>query len=205
MRISSSALRLGASFEQAVRLEDGRHVRLRWIRRADSDILLEGFARLSMESRVMRFFAPLHTLSEETLRYLTEVDGINHAALLAVSPLGEGPGARDRGYGVARFIRSESDPRSAEVAVTVADDTQGRGLGRRLLATLAVAAQERGIETFQMSVLGSNWRAHELLRRIHAEYRRRDGTVQEYSVGTATIAAQSAAAGPASGGSVLVH
>jgi ribosomal protein S18 acetylase RimI-like enzyme len=204
MRTSSSALCLGASFEQAVRLEGGRNVRLRWIRPADADVLLEGFTRLSMESRLMRFFAPLHTLSDETLRYLTEVDGINHAALLAVSPSGEGPGARDRGYGVARFIRSESDPRSAEMAVTVADDTQGRGLGRRLVATLAVAAQERGIEKFQMSVLGSNWRAHELLRRIHAEYGRRDGTVQEYSVGTAALAAHWAAAAPPRCGSVLV-
>jgi acetyltransferase len=80
------------------------------------------------------------------------------------------------------------------VAVTVADEVQGRGLGRRLVRTLALGARERGIDTFQMSVLGSNWRARELLRRIHAEYRRRDGTVQEYSVGTAAILAHWAAA-----------
>jgi GNAT superfamily N-acetyltransferase len=194
MRTSASALCLGTSFEQAVRLEDGRDVRLRWIRPADADVLREGFARLSMESRLMRFFAPLHALSDETLRYLTEVDGVDHAALIAVSPSGKGPGTRDEGYGVARFIRSASDPLSAEVAVTVADDAQGRGLGRRLVGTLAAGARERGVETFQMSVLGSNWRVRELLRRIHADYRRGDGQVHEYSVGTEVLA-RSVAAG----------
>src|SRR5262249_33595262 len=105
-----------------------------------------------------------------------------------VSPAGEGPGAGEKGYGIARFIRSASDPRSAEVAVTVTDDAQGRGLGRRLVETLAQAARERGIDTFEMRVLGNNRRVHESLRSLHAEFRRRDGEVQEYTVGTAAIA-----------------
>lgn len=129
MRTTSSGLCLGASFEQAARLKDGRDVQLRWIRPADADLLREGFTRLSMESRVMRFFAPLHALSDEMIGYLTKVDGIDHAAVLAVSPWTKGPGARDEGYGVARFVRSKSEPHSADLAVTVPDDTQGRGLG----------------------------------------------------------------------------
>jgi GNAT superfamily N-acetyltransferase len=190
MMTTSSGPCLGASFEQAVRLEDGRGVRLRWIRRGDGDLLREGFTRLSMESRVLRFFAPLHTLSDERVRYLTNVDGIDHAALIAVSPSDKDRGAREKGYGVARFVRSARDPRSAEVAVVVTDDTQGRGLGRRLIETLAAAARERGIDTFDMSVLGRNWRVREFLRRRLAEYRRRDGEVLEYRLGTAVIAAQ---------------
>src|SRR5271169_3924962 len=125
MNASSFGFCREASLE-AVRLDDGRNVRLRWMGPADADLLREGFARLSMESRVMRFFAPIHTLSDELVRYLTEVDGTNHAALLAVSPRGPGSGAPDRGYGVARFVRSASDPRRGELAVTVPDDTQGR-------------------------------------------------------------------------------
>jgi GNAT superfamily N-acetyltransferase len=193
MMTPSSGLCLGASFEHAVRLEDGRNVRLRWIRPADADLVREGFARLSLESRLMRFFTPLHALSDDAVRYLTEVDGLNHAALIAVSTPGEGPRAEEKGYGVARFIRSATDPSSAEVAVTVTDDTQGRGLGRRLVETLAVAARERGIETFEMTVLGSNWRIRDFLHRLHAEHRRRDGEVLEFSVGTAAIVAQTAA------------
>jgi ribosomal protein S18 acetylase RimI-like enzyme len=193
---TSSCFCLGPSFEQPVRLEDGGDVRLRWVRPTDADLFREGFMRLSMESRVMRFFAPLHTLSDETVRYLTDVDGINHAALLAVSPRCKGPGARGRGYGVARFVRSAGDPRSAEFAVTVLDDAQGRGLGRRLVETLALAARERGIETFEMSVLESNRRVRRFLRRIHAEYRGRDGEVLEYGVAIAAILARRVAGEP---------
>jgi GNAT superfamily N-acetyltransferase len=195
MITSSAGHCLGASYEREVRLENGRSVRLRWIRRTDAGLLLEGFTRLSMESRVMRFFAPLHTLSDETIRYLTDVDGMNHAAMIAVFPSGKGPGAREKGYGVARFVRSAGDRRSAEVAVVVTDDTQGQGLGRRLIETLAAAARERGIETFEMSVLGRNWRVREFLRRRHAEYLRRDGEVLEYSLGTAVVLARKAGGG----------
>jgi GNAT superfamily N-acetyltransferase len=191
MMTSSSGLRLGASFEQAVRLEDDRRVRLRWIRRTDADLLRQGFARLSLDSRVLRFFAPLHTLGDDTIRYFTEIDGYNHAAIIAVFPSGNGPAAREEGYGVARFVRSASNPRCAELAVTVIDDAQGRGLGRRLVATLAAAALERDVDTFEMSVLGRNWRVREFLRRRHAEFRRRDGEVLEYTLGTAAIVASS--------------
>jgi ribosomal protein S18 acetylase RimI-like enzyme len=73
------------------------------------------------------------------------------------------------------------------VAVTVADDSQGRGLGRRLIETLAVAARERGIETFEMSVLASNRRVRGFLRRIDAECRGRDGDVLEYRLPVAAL------------------
>jgi GNAT superfamily N-acetyltransferase len=45
---------------------------------------------------------------------------------------------------------------TAEAAIAVADEMQGKGLGRILLAKLAAAAAERGIERFRCDVLGSN-------------------------------------------------
>jgi GNAT superfamily N-acetyltransferase len=131
----------------------------------------------------MRFFAPLHTLSEDAARYLSHVDGVDHVALIAVSGSGKGPAAGpERAFGVARYIRSAADPRSAELAVTVTDDAQGYGLGHCLLETLAVAARERGVQIFQASVLYGNLRVHALLQRFGAVHRRRDGEVQEYTV-----------------------
>ncbi len=58
--------------------------------------------------------------------------------------------------GVARYIRLENDPTVAEVAVTVLDSHQGRGLGTLLLALLARSAREHGIETFRAYVLEDN-------------------------------------------------
>lgn len=173
-------------------LDDGRRVRLRWIRPTDAELLRDGFARLSMASRLTRFFAPLHVLSDGAVRYLTQVDGINHAAIVALSV----PGDRandERALGVARFVRLAEDAKKAEVAVTVADDAQGRGLGRRLLATLAVAAQERGVETFAMYVLWSSARPRRLLLTLGAERRGRDGDVVEYAIATSAVASRARA------------
>jgi GNAT superfamily N-acetyltransferase len=197
MANSPSGLCLGASFERPLRLEDGRDLCMRWIRPTDAPLLQEGFSRLSMESRLMRFFAPLHTLSEEAARYLSHVDGVDHAALIVVSRAGKGAaGGPERAFGVARYIRSAADPRSAELAVTVTDDAQGCGLGRGLLEILAVAAREGGIDTFEASVLYGNLRVHALLKRFGAVHRRRDGEVQEYAVDAAAFVARRSVAGP---------
>jgi ribosomal protein S18 acetylase RimI-like enzyme len=177
---------MDASFEGMLQLDDGRRLRVRWIRPEDAALLREGFGRLSRQSRLMRFFVPMRELSDRAVRYFTEVDGVNHAALIAVSMPERG--VPERGYGVARFVRRQDDPTSAELAITVTDDAQHHGLGRRLARTLAVAARERGIETFLMSVLDSNADVRRWLRRVGAEARGRDGTVVEYRIPVSRIA-----------------
>jgi len=115
-------------------LLDGSTVRVRPIRPGDKQRLLEGFERLSPESRYRRFLSPVPRLSDRALRYLTEVDHHDHEALIGI--------AHDcSGVGVARFVRSEEDPELAEAAVTVVDDWQGRGLGTALLVLLAERAR----------------------------------------------------------------
>jgi GNAT superfamily N-acetyltransferase len=175
-------LELDSSFESQIRLADNRPVRLRWIRSTDATLLRDGFARLSPESRLMRFFSPIPELPERFVRYLIDIDGYDHAALIAASPPPEVAGRSERGFGVARFIRSQDDRASAELAVTVTDDVQGQGLGHQLVWTLAAAARERCIETFTMSVLWSNARVRGMLRRLGAESRGRDGDIVEYAV-----------------------
>jgi GNAT superfamily N-acetyltransferase len=71
--------------------------------------------------------------------------------------------------------------------VTVTDDAQGRGLGRRLFEALSCVARNRGVETFEMSVHWSNSRVHGFLGRLGATPRRRDGEVVEYTLGTAAL------------------
>ena len=180
-------LRLDASFERDARLHDGRPVRLRWIRAADADLLREGFARLSQQSRRTRFFIPVRELSDEMVRRMTQVDGYDHGALVALSVPDAASGERERGLGVARFVRSLEDRSSAEIAVTVIDEVQGLGLGHLLLSTIAVAAHERGIETFTMDVLSENTRVKSMLWNLHADWKQREGDVSTYAVATARI------------------
>lgn len=167
---------MDASFEQEVTLADGRRVHLRWIRRTDEALLREGYARLSPASRYARFHTTRKELPSELLRRLTDVDGVEHCALVAV----ETHAGVERGLGVARFVRIKEDPASAEVAVTIADEVQGLGLAARMLGPLASAARERGIEAFVGYVLSENMKARRLLRTLGAEWLRTEQGLATY-------------------------
>jgi GNAT superfamily N-acetyltransferase len=103
-------------------------------------------------------------LSEEELRYLTELDWNKHQAWIAVDPSREGEPA----VGVARCVRLEDQPRVAEPAVAVIDAFQGKGLGTLLLSVLVESALQAGIDTFRGFVLGSNADMLEIFRQLGA-------------------------------------
>lgn len=70
--------------------------------------------------------------------------------------------------GVARYVRLRDDPRVAEVAVTVADRYQGKGLGTILLAVIARSAVENGIRTLRSYVLAENEVMLGVFEELHA-------------------------------------
>lgn len=115
--------------------------------------------RLSDDAVYRRFLSPRPDFSAAELRYLTEVDGWNHYALVATPA-----DAPEEIIAVARFIRLEDAPDTAEFAVVVGDPYQGRGLGKALALMLADAARERGIEHFTATMLGDNVAAGRLMR-----------------------------------------
>ena len=120
------------------------------------------FLAMSPESRYRRFFTIKHELSDDELRYLTELDGVRHFAIGAITPDGEG-------LGVARFISLRDEPGTAEAAIAVLDEMQGKGLGSLLFMRLVAAARERGVERVRCEVLGSNHGMQEFLKTISAE------------------------------------
>src|SRR3954451_24158708 len=98
------------------RLADGTQVLLRPIRADDKAILRAAFEHLSPESARLRFLGPKPRLTTAELRYLTEIDGADHVAVLAV--LAHRPRVI---VGVGRFVRDRDDPQRAEVAVVIGD------------------------------------------------------------------------------------
>jgi GNAT superfamily N-acetyltransferase len=137
--------------EIRTRLRDGTLVLVRPIRPEDKSLLLDGFQRLSDESRIRRFMAPIRQLSEAQLRYLTEIDYVDHFAWVAL--LADQPAF---GIGVGRYIRLADVPDVAEVAITVVDDYQGKGLGTLLLGILTGTARIAGITKFRAFVMEDN-------------------------------------------------
>ncbi len=147
-----------------ITLRSGHRVLLRALRPDDGPGLAEAFEQLSETSRYRRFFTTKPHLSEQSLAYFTDVDHHDHEALVAVAP---GSGQL---VGVARFIRNPHQPDQAEVAVTVIDSWQRRGLGTALLRELAQRATEEGIRHFTAEILAENRPMLTLARRLgHAE------------------------------------
>src|SRR5689334_25068324 len=123
-----------AQWESDVVLSDGGTVRFRPVRAGDEDRILSLYEHLSDESIYLRFFSPVPRPTAAQLERITNVDYVNNMAMVA--ELG------DEFVAIARYDRV--GPAEAEVAFTVRDDQQGRGLATLLLEHLAVAARANG-------------------------------------------------------------
>lgn len=156
-------IRLPPALEYTLR--DGSRALLRWVREGDAPRFRAGFERLSDTARFSRFFDHLNRLSEAQLRYFTQIDYVSHMAWGALDI--------DRptvpGLGVARYVRLPQSRDTADLAVTIADDAQGTGLGTALMACLHYSAAEAGFAQFTCDVLDDNAAFLERLKRLGAE------------------------------------
>lgn len=148
------------------KLNDGTPILMRLVKPEDKKKLAEGFSKLSPQSKRFRFAVPLCRLRPDQLTYLTEIDNENHLAfgVLDLSC------ADKPGIAVARYVRLENDPSCAEIAVTVIDEYQNKGLGTKLIIALAQAAQYFGITRFLGYVLYDNRGMLKLLKRFGATF-----------------------------------
>ncbi len=170
-------------------------VEIRPIRADDGVRLRASHARLSPESRYRRFLAAKPTLTEADARYLVEVDGRDHVALVATAAV---DGVDGEIVAVARFVRLPAEPDTAELAIVVADAYQRRGLATELLRDLAAVATEREITRFRATMLADNIAIQRMLERLavgEVSCRRR-GSVTEMQI-TLPVAAQLAPRGAA--------
>jgi GNAT superfamily N-acetyltransferase len=140
-------------------LRDGTRALIRPVEPDDKERLVAGLQQLSARSRYLRFHAPMERLTDEQLRYLTEVDGYDHVALVALNP--DRP--EEPGMGVARYVRIKGEPEVAEAAVTVLDRYQGKGLGTVLLEMLTERAADNGVRVLRNYVLAENEAMFEIL------------------------------------------
>ena len=130
-------------------LSDGSTLHVRPIDPADGDALIAFHGRQSRESVYFRYFSPRPNLSEEDIRHLTTVDGIDRMAFVAARG--------DELLGVARYDRYPDRP-VAEVAFFTDDRMSGKGIATLLLEYLAAYGREIGISRFEATVLPSNRR-----------------------------------------------
>jgi acetyl coenzyme A synthetase (ADP forming)-like protein len=135
-------------------LRDGGSVRVRAVRPDDRERLRDSIARLSAESLYLRYFTAKRSLTEKEIDAFTQLDFVERVGLAVT--LREA--ATEQIIGVGEYIVGPGpwDRPRAEVAFTVVDEHQGRGIGTLLLEHLAVLARARGIREFDADVLGQN-------------------------------------------------
>jgi GNAT superfamily N-acetyltransferase len=127
---------------------DGTAVGLRRLRRDERELVARLVAGLSEESRRRRFLQPMPRLPEAMLRRLLAVDGRRHVAMVATV-------AGDC-VGIARYLALADEPGTAEVAVTVTDRFQGRGISRLLVDALRPLAVRAGLTSLVFLVEPTN-------------------------------------------------
>lgn len=135
-----------ATATRDVILRDGTTLRLRPPTGADEERLLDFFAKLSSESRYLRFHG-FPRLGPQLVAPMLDPDWSERGALI-----GE---LSDRVVAIASYVRLR-EASAAEIAFAVDDALQGRGVGTRLLEQLAERAAENGIERFVAEVMAEN-------------------------------------------------
>ena len=129
-------------------LTDGATIEIRPAWPDDFDAVRDMYAKLSPENLYLRFFSMSRVAAEREARRICREPAPDHAALLAVLD--------GRLVGCGAYEVAGDGSRSAEVALTVADDVHNRGVGTLLLEHLISLAHGRGVRTFIAETLTEN-------------------------------------------------
>ncbi|MCU7874785.1 MAG: GNAT family N-acetyltransferase [Candidatus Thiodiazotropha sp. (ex Lucinoma borealis)] len=160
------------------RLKNGTDVSVQTINSCDEKCIANEFSKLSDQSKYMRFFSSINKLSPSQLKYLTDIDNVNHV-LITISKLGEDD---QSGMGLGRYIRLKEQHHIAELAITVADRYQHQGVGTLLLELLIEHAKGNSIEVLQGYVLKSNMPMLKLFELHHFEHSGTEDGLPKYEL-----------------------
>ncbi|WP_296603190.1 GNAT family N-acetyltransferase [Nocardioides sp.] len=145
------------------RLTDGTRALIWELLPIDREAVRAGYEQLSEETRFHRFLAAVPHLTDTMLDHLVdEVDGVDHVALVLLVLDEDGNGIP---AGVARIIRYSDQSDAADVAVTVMDEWQRRGVANALLAEL-MRRRPPGVTRLVTTVTADNTASLAMLRRL---------------------------------------
>ena len=126
-------------------LRDGQSVSIREAAADDEPAIGEFLDGLCLETRRFRFFTG--AINVEKMTHSLAQTGPDRFGLLALD---------DTGTIVGHAVSIGLSPGRAEVAVEVADQLHGDGLGTLLIERLAELAEQRGVSMFEAQVLPEN-------------------------------------------------
>jgi RimJ/RimL family protein N-acetyltransferase len=155
-------------------LRDGSKVVIRALKPEDRTKFRAAADRTGAESLRRRFFGAKRHFSEQEAAFFLNIDFVNHVALVAVAQ----EQGRDVIVGGARYVIGQ--PGTAELAVTVIDQYQGRGIGAVLTRHLIALARDAGVKELIAIVLPENAPMLKVLQQSgrNCKTRRQDGVVE---------------------------
>ena len=166
-RVLRTARQRLAAFITPVPIEvlDGTQLLLRPVLPGDDERTMHGHVQFSNETLYRRFMTA-RVPTPALMHYLAEVDYVDHFVWVITD--GSDPVAD------ARFVRDEEDPTLAEIAFTVGDAYQGRGIGSFLFGAISVAARVDGVERFSGRMLSDNLPMRAIMDKHGAVWQRED-------------------------------
>lgn len=136
-------------------VRDGTFVHVRAIRPDDRERLHANFRRLSAETVRSRFLGAKGDLTEDELDRYTRIEPERHVGLVATV----WDAGAEKIVGVGRYFVDEGDgPTRAEVAFTVDDAYQDRGIGTLLFDHLVEVAGRLGVDEVYADAFADNER-----------------------------------------------
>lgn len=150
-------------------LPSGDDLTLSPILKTDREFFERGIEELSLESRFARFGQGVSSLSDQELDYLSDVNQRSHVAWGAL--------VGDEAAGVGRYIVTD-DPFRAEIALTVLDQMQRKGVGRALFEALIAVARHDGIHEFAFEARSDNEAVVNLMSEIEVTPLIADGVIE---------------------------
>ena len=149
-------------------IKDSTYICFKALEESDRERYIAGFNKLSETSVYHRFFGFKKELTKSQIDELLNVDNQDHIAWSAFDIIDEEP----IGIGVGRFKRSKSNPKEAELGLTVIDEYQGKGVGTVLLAVMYYLGAAVGLETFSGVILVDNVRLIRRFYELGAQFKR---------------------------------
>jgi len=142
-------------------LPAGPRVRFRRVCAADEPLIAAAINSSSRETLLHRFFSPIRSVSPDMLRQMLVLDPTRETCIVGMTETN----TSRRIICGARYVKLPK-PFAAEIALTVHDDFQRRGLGTFMLRLLARLAQAENLEWFEAEVLSTNDKMLKLFRKL---------------------------------------
>ncbi len=156
----------GDSFFYPIR--NSTYLCFKQLEKEDREKFIEGFKKLSPNTVFHRFFGFMKELTEKQVEDLLNTNKTDHIAWTAFDIIDD----EAYGVGVGRFKRSETTPNEAELALTVIDEYQNKGVGSVLLGIMYYLASKLDIDIFTGFILYDNTRLIKRFKELGADFTR---------------------------------